>query len=508
MRVAAFRFALSLAALSLTVAPVATTMAQTAPAVPPAVAAALPEIDRIFANYQLDTHAPGLVYGIVVDGKLVHVKGLGVQELDQKRPVTADSLFRIASMSKAFTALAIMKLREEGKVSLEDLAEKHVPEMKGWTYPADWPRIRVRDLLTHTAGFVTDNPWGDRQQVLPQAEFTAMLKAGVPLSRPAGTGYEYSNFGFAVLGRIVANVSGMSYKDYVEKNLLKPLGMTASGFEVTDAPIEKRTFGYRWEDGHWTAEPVMADGAFNAMGGLQVNANDYARWIAFLLSAWPPRDEADTGPVMRASVRMLAQGSGFPSAPQRPGGTGANACRQAATYGFGLRVALDCELGMTMAHSGGYPGYGSFMLLMPESGVGLFAFTNRTYNSATPPVWDAAMALYRSGAIGRRTLPVSPLLAAGYAAAGRIYAAGDVMAAKDNLAMNFLMDKDAAHWSQALAVVKQQAGACQTDAPISPTGAMSGSFTWTCTTGRVRGSIILGPTKEVTIQELNIAPAQ
>lgn len=507
MRASAFRLALSLTALSLTVTPIAA-MAQTAPAVPPAVAAALPEIDRIFANYRIDTHTPGLVYGIVVDGKLVHVKGLGVQDLEQKRPVTADSLFRIASMSKAFTAVTIMKLREEGKLSLEDLAEQHVPEMKGWTYPADWPRIRIRDLLTHTAGFVTDNPWGDRQQVLPQAEFTAMLKAGVPLTRPAGTAYEYSNFGFAVLGRIIANVTGMSYKDYVEKTVLKPLGMTASGFEVTEAPLEKRALGYRWEDGRWSAEPVMADGAFNAMGGLQTSASDYARWVAFLLSGWPARDGADNGPVKRASIRMLAQGSGFPSSPQRPGNTGANACRQAFTYGFGIRVVQDCDLGTVMAHSGGYPGYGSFMLLLPESGVGLFAFTNRTYNSATPPVWDAAMALYRAGAVEKRALPVSPLLAAGYAATGRIYAAGDVLAARDNLAMNFLMDKSAANWAKALAAVKEQAGDCRTDAPIMPTGAMSGSFTWTCATGRVRGSIILGPTKQATLQELNIAPAQ
>ena len=83
----------------------------------------LAEIDKAFANWRLSAHAPGLVYGVVADGKLVQVKGLGVQELDSKRAVNADSLFRIASMSKAFTALAILKLRDEGKLSLDAPAE-------------------------------------------------------------------------------------------------------------------------------------------------------------------------------------------------------------------------------------------------------------------------------------------------------------------------------------------------------------------------------------------------
>lgn len=84
--------------------------------VPDKIAAAIPAIDRIFADFQQQSHAPGLVYGIVADGRLVHARSFGVQDLEKKRPVTADSLFRIASMSKAFTALAILKLRDEGKL--------------------------------------------------------------------------------------------------------------------------------------------------------------------------------------------------------------------------------------------------------------------------------------------------------------------------------------------------------------------------------------------------------
>ena len=97
-----------------------------------------------------------MVYGVVEDGRLAYVKSIGVQSLADRRPVTPDSLFRIASMTKAFTALAILKLRDDGKLRLDDLAEQHVPEMRDWTYPtADSPRIRVRDLLHHVGGFVT-----------------------------------------------------------------------------------------------------------------------------------------------------------------------------------------------------------------------------------------------------------------------------------------------------------------------------------------------------------------
>ena len=115
----------------------ATASAQPAP---DRIAAAIPAIDRIFSNFQVESHAPGLVYGIVADGRLVHVKALGVQDLTAAtRPVTPDSLFRIASMSKAFTALAVLKLRDEGKLSLDALAETYVPQMRGWreTGPGD-----------------------------------------------------------------------------------------------------------------------------------------------------------------------------------------------------------------------------------------------------------------------------------------------------------------------------------------------------------------------------------
>lgn len=465
--------------------------------------AAMLEIDRAMENYRLDAHIPGMVWAVVQDGKVIHVNAAGVQDIDAKRPVTADTLFRIASMTKAFTALSILKLRDDGKLALDAPVETYVPELRGWKYPTeDSPKIRVRELLTHTAGFVTDDPWGDRQTPLPEEEFTRLLRDGVAFTRPPAMAMEYSNLGYALLGRVIANVSGQPYKEYVQRLLLTPLGMTSTTYDVATSPAERRALGYRWEDSAWKLEPTMAHGAFGAMGGIQTSANDYARWVAYLLSAWPPRDGADAGPVKRSSVRELAQGANFPSVRVRPGASGPDACREAATYAMGFYAASDCELGLTLNHGGGYPGYGSHVLLLPDYGVGIFALANRTYAGPRPPVWDAAVALLRAGRLKPRLPAPSSALTTSYAAVTKVFNSGSVTSSGDVFAMNFLMDRDADHWAHELATLKAQVGSCDTTAPIVPSGALSGEFTWRCENGRVRGQLLLAPTPAPRIQSL------
>lgn len=466
----------------------------------------LPRLDRIMADYAQTAPMPGLVYGIVKDGRLIHVQGYGVQDMEAKRPVTADSRFRIASMSKAFTALAILKLRDAGKIRLDDPAEQYVPELKTWHYPtADSPKITVRDLLTHTAGFVEDNPWGDRQQVLPEADFTKMLKAGVPFARAPGLAYEYSNFGYATLGRIVSNVSHMPYQRYIAEKIMAPLGMASTGYDIFKSPPEARAIGYRWQDGAWLREPDMKDGAFGAMGGIETTANDYAKWVAFLLSAWPARDDPDTGPVKRATVREVVEGVNMASGAMRNSSYGGAPCRQASAYGMAWRVIDDCDLGRVVTHTGGYPGYGSVVLLLPDKGIGLFAFGSRTYNGASPAAWRALLALQATGVLEDRAVPVSPGLAEAYDAARAIWAKGDVEGAP--LAMNFLMDRDAGRWKSDLANLKTQLGNCPGTEAIAPISAMEGFFSWSCEKGRLKGRVQRAPTEGVTIQALSYAVA-
>jgi CubicO group peptidase (beta-lactamase class C family) len=462
-------------------------------------------VDHFFSDFALDSHIPGLVFGIVANGRLVYVRGLGVQDLESNRPVTADTLFRIASMTKAFTALTVLTLRDQGKLQLDALAETYVPEMRGWKYPTqDSPRIRVRDLLNHTAGFVTDDPWGDRQTPLPEPEFSRLMRGGVPFARAPEMAMEYSNLGFALLGRIVTNVSGHPYADTISHTLLQPLGMNSSGFSADEAPHERRALGYRWEDQAWRLEPTLGPGAFGAMGGLQTSAVDYAKWVAYLLWAWPARDDAESGPAKRATVRELAQGSNFPRLRQRPGHTGPQACRQAAAYGMGLWVAADCDLGFTLSHSGGYPGYGSHVLLLPDYGVGLFAFANRTYAGPSAPVWDAAIALQKAGFLKERAAAIGDELAAAYRVVGSVYKEGDTAAGGDAFAMNFFLDRDAAGWRRDLAELKKSVGACNTGAPLTAASALSGEFTWDCAHGRVSGRLLLAPTRPAGIQSIEL----
>jgi CubicO group peptidase (beta-lactamase class C family) len=299
----------------------------------------------------------------------------------------------------------------------------------------------------------------------------------------------------------------MPYDQYISGSIQRPLGMTSTGYEVRDWPLERRAIGYRWENGAWSEEPTMRHGVFGAMGGVQTSANDYAKWMAFLLSAWPPRGGPESGPLRRATVREMAQGSNFPRVRSRFGRSGAAACPQAAAYGMGLIAAPDCELGLTLSHGGGYPGYGSHMLLLPDHGVGIFVFTNRTYTGGSGTAWDAAVALHRAGLLVSRKPAVSQSLAAAYAAAGSMFRTGRVAAAGNLLAMNFLMDRSAANWQAEFARLKGQVGDCRTNSPIEPTGALSGTFHWQCARGKLDGQLLLAPTNPAGIQALRFSIA-
>src|SRR6185436_156404 len=166
---------------------------------------------------------------VIIDGKVAHMGVTGLRDVPRKSPVDSNTVFRIASMTKSFTAMSILKLRDEGKLSLDDPAERYVPEMKELKYPTtDSPRITIRHLLSHSEGFPEDNPWGDQQLARTDEELSQMIRHGIPFSNAPGIAYEYSNYGFAILGRIVTAVSGVKYEDYVSANVLRPLGMSST----------------------------------------------------------------------------------------------------------------------------------------------------------------------------------------------------------------------------------------------------------------------------------------
>lgn len=463
-------------------------------------------IDPVFATYMAEKHAPGLVYGVVIDGKLAYVRTFGVQDTTTKAPVTADTVFRIASMSKNFTALAALKLRDEGKLRFDAPAETVIPELKALKYPTtDSPKITVRDLLTHSAGFVTDDPWGDRQLPMSEADFTRFVAAGVPFSRAPGMAFEYSNFGYALAGRTVTNASGKNYADYIEGAFLKPLGMTSTGYDLAKAPKGRLAIGYRWQDATWVEEPALGPGAFGAMGGLMTTANDYARYMAWELAAWPPRDGAEDGILRRSSIREIVRGQNFAAVQSRIDRNDPKGCDRARTYGMGTIAYADCVLGPHFTHSGGLPGYGSNVLMLPERGVGVFAFSNLTYAPVSLVVRDAAIALTKTGAFPVRATPPSAGLQAMAAAIQRMYAAGDVLAVREALAMNVLLDRDAQRRNAEIAALKTKLGACRAANPIIADNAMSGILTFPCERGTLGVRVTLAPTTPASLQTMEFS---
>src|ERR1051325_3544823 len=300
-------------------------------------------MELLFKRYMERQQPRGAVLGVIVDGELVWVKAAGVREKTNNAPVTPETVFRIASMTKSFTAMSILKLRDDGKLSLDDPVSKYVPELANLSYPtSDSPVLTIRHLLTHSEGFPEDNPWGDRQLAQTDETMRAWLKAGIPFSTSPGTAFEYSNYGFAILGQVVAKVSGRPYADYVRDNILKPLGMNSSIYEMSSVPRHHIALGYRHEDNTWKPEPILAHGSFGSMGGLWTNAHNLARYVAFLMSAFPPRDEPERGPIKRSSAREMQQAwraqpaSAFRATVDAPLQLGVS------SYGYGLRVTRDC----------------------------------------------------------------------------------------------------------------------------------------------------------------------
>ncbi|HEX8362728.1 MAG TPA: serine hydrolase domain-containing protein, partial [Longimicrobium sp.] len=345
------------------------------------LSSAFPQIDRAMREFAERSNVPGIAYGIVVDGRVVHVGTAGVREVQSRAPVDTATVFRIASMTKSFTAAAILQLRDAGKLSLDDPAERYVPELGRLRYPtSDAPRITIRHLLTHSEGFPEDNPWGDQQLAATDEEMSRMMRAGIPFSTAPGTAYEYSNYGFAILGRVIANVSGMPYPRYIQERVLRPLGMNVTTLEAAEVPAHRLAHGYRRQDGEWLEEKQLPDGSFGPMGGMLTSVSDLGRWVAFMLDAWPPRDGADRGPLRRASVREMQQVARY-SGATAVRDTAGRVVLSAGGYGYGLGVRQTCLFRTSVSHTGGLPGFGSLMRWLPEYGVGIVAMGNLTYTS-------------------------------------------------------------------------------------------------------------------------------
>ena len=473
------------------------------------LATAFGEVDRLVHDFMAQTHVPGAAWAIIVDGELAHTGAAGFRDIESKAPVDADTVFRIASMTKSFTAMSILRLRDEGKLSLDDPAERYVPELKGLVYPTtDSPRITIRHLLSHSEGFPEDNPWGDRHLADSEDALSQMLRGGIPFSNAPGIAYEYSNYGFAILGRIVANVSKMTYGDYVAANILKPVGMTSTTLEPAEVSPQRLAHGYRWEDARWKNEPLLSNGSFGSMGGMLTSVRDLSRFVGVFLSAWPPHDGPETAPIRRSSLREMQQvWRPAPASVARDRSTGAVQLNSGG-YGFGLRISQSCSFRHIVAHSGGLPGFGSVMTWLPDYGVGIIAFGNLTYTGWGRVTTNLLDAMVKTGGVQRRSERPSPALTAARDAVSKLVARWDDRLAEGLAADNLFLDRTKERRRAEIDALRASVGAYTPASGFdSVENALRGQWTMNCERGKLQVAITLAPTMPPRIQYLEVRAA-
>lgn len=470
------------------------------------VQALLPEIDAMYADLAAKEHIPGLVYGIVMDGRLLHVRAIGQADLDARTPVTTSTRFRIASMTKSFVSMAVLKLRDEGKLRLDDPVSRYLPEAKGISPPtSDSPALTIRHLLTMSPGLPEDNPWGDRQMARSNREIERLLRSGLSFSNAPGMGYEYSNLGYIMLGKIVSKASGMRYQDYVTRRILQPLGMRDTVWEYSAVTAGQLARGYHWNNGAWQLEPILHDGDGSAMGGLVTTMDDFSRYVAYLLSAWPARSDAETGPVRRSSLREMQSPSSFTA--YQPAATtvdGESANPKVGFYGYGLHWTRDARNVVVVGHAGGLPGFGSQYRFAPNHGVGVIAFSNLRYGPVYASTTKALAILVEKGRLPARTVPPSRVLAERKSQVERLLQSWDGALADSIAAENFFLDRSGEDWRALIAERLGALGKIRSVGEIEPENQLRGTFRVTGENGAIDVWFSLSPERVPKLQALEL----
>jgi CubicO group peptidase (beta-lactamase class C family) len=336
---------------------------------------ALPAIEALVARTAAEHHVPSISWGIVSEGRLVHTGSVGTGA--DGRPPTADTVYRIASMTKSFTAAAVLTLRDEGVLALDDPIAVHAPELAhvASTTPGAAP-IRIRDLLSMSAGIATDDAWADRHLDITGDELDAAIADGVLFAGEPGNTYEYSNLGYGLIGRVVRRATGQRVQDLISQRLLGPLRMTRSTWVRPDHDDWARPFFER-DGAALPDEAPLGDGEIAPMGGIWTTVGDLARWITFLDDGFAPVDDQTSSPLRRSSRREMQQMHRYTGMVQFAGRT------IGSGYGFGLRVRDDPRVGRVVTHSGGLPGYGSSMRWLSGRQFGVITLGNVTYAPMT-----------------------------------------------------------------------------------------------------------------------------
>jgi CubicO group peptidase (beta-lactamase class C family) len=300
---------------------------------------------------------PGAAVIVVKDGQAVFRKGYGMANLELGVPIEPDMIFRIGSVTKQFTAVAVLMLAEQGKLSLSDEITRFLPD-----YPTQGHKITVEHLLTHTSGVksYTELPEFGQQmrKDLSLKELIDSFK-DKPMDFAPGEGWHYSNSGFVLLGAIIEKASGQTYVDFVEKNIFAPLGMTHSFYDNTQRVIPRRVAGYgKISDGYVNAYYLSMNLPY-AAGSLISSVDDLALWDAALYTEKLVKQES-----LRRAWTPFKLNNG-----------------KSTGYGYGWGISM-LEGQRKIAHNGGINGFSCDTLRLPESHVYVAILTNRNTGTA------------------------------------------------------------------------------------------------------------------------------
>ena len=479
-----------------------------------AAASADAKVDEIFATAHRELAAPGIAYGVVGGGAILHAGGVGESSAGGPVP-RQDSVFRIASMTKSFTAACVLLLRDEGALALEDPVDRYVPQLAGLVLPtADSPALTIRSLLTMSGGLPTDDPWADRQESMSAPELDLLLEGGLTFAAAPDTGFEYSNLGFVILGRVVANVTGTSLPEVVRSRLLEPLGMSSTCFAAADVPAAGLVTGHHRNGETWVAEPFSGPGEFSALGGLFSSVEDIGTWITGFAAAFPARDDPEDGhPLSRASRRAMQQQHRAVDPKVALSMASELVHLENGGYGYGLVVEHHPRWGVIVSHSGGYPGFGSHMRWHPATGLGVVALANGRYARIyQPAATSLAAVLTAVNAPSRRVRPLAATTAA-HTAVEELLGEWDDTQADELFASNVDLDLSRGERRSAVATAVGAVGGLPTSA-VGTTSDVSGPradsaahLAWAVpgAAGRLEVEVRLTPQLQPAVQTLTVA---
>ncbi len=305
---------------------------------------------------------PGMCLAIVHDQDIVYMHAFGYADIEAERKTAPETLYRIASHSKLFTAISIMQLRDAGKLDLDDSVEKYLPWFKLSGKDTVGPPVSIRHLLTHSSGVPRDAGlpyWIDFK--FPTTEEIIQRLPGQKTVFPTETEWKYSNLAFTLLGEVVAAVSGQPYEDYVSENIFQPLGMSNSGVTLSSIDITQLAKGYgrRLPDGSRQEMPVVDAKGMAAAAGITSSVVDMARFVSWQFRTLDDKDDEVLKPSTLREMQRIQWLD-----PKWTAGWG---------LAFHLRKTEDRLL---VGHSGGYPGFKTSTYCSPDEKIGVIVFSN------------------------------------------------------------------------------------------------------------------------------------